>query len=179
VVETASIDRGGDEMKPDEVMTLYDYTWWARERLLAAADGLSEEDFARENGFTYKSIRGILVHTMEAEMFWCSRLLGETELPTLGPDELMTVEALRTRWFAEEVRLQGFLEGVTEASLAADFVIRRRNGQEIPTPLWQVMMHLVNHGTQHRSEAAEALTMVGRSPGSLDFLTFIWERENG
>jgi hypothetical protein len=38
------------------------------------------------------------------------------------------------------------------------------------------MTQILNHGTQHRSEAAEALTMVGRSPGDLDFSLFIQQR---
>ncbi len=76
----------------------------------------------------------------------------------------------------EESKLRGFLSGVTEASLAEDFVFRRRSDEELRTPLWVLLTHVVNHGTQHRSEAAEALTMVGRSPGSLDFTTYVWER---
>ena len=42
-------------MKPDEVMTLYDYAWWARDRLLEAADGMTDEEFGKEIGFTYGS----------------------------------------------------------------------------------------------------------------------------
>jgi hypothetical protein len=38
--------------------------------------------------------------------------------------------------------------------------------------LWLDLAQIVNHGTQHRSEAAEALTMVGRSPGDLDLSRF-------
>jgi uncharacterized damage-inducible protein DinB len=75
--------------------------------------------------------------------------------------------------------MRGYLAGVTEASLGEDFVLRHRNGEERRTPLWQVLVHVVNHGSQHRSEAAEALTMAGRSPGSLDFTTFLWERTAG
>jgi len=163
-------------MTPDEAMTLYDYAWWARDRLLAAAEGLSDEDFARENGFTYKSLRGILVHAMDAEDSWCSRFLGEPVAPPPGEDEITSVEALRARWAEAEARLRGFVQGVTEASLTDDFVFRRRNGQEIRTPLWGLLTHVVNHGTQHRSEAAEALTMIGRSPGDLDFAAFLWQR---
>jgi uncharacterized damage-inducible protein DinB len=163
-------------MKPDEIMTLYDYAWWARDRLLNAAAGLSDEEFARDAGFTYKSLRGILVHAMDAEASWCSRFLREEVEPPPEDGELTSVDSLKARWAEEEAKLRGFLKGVTEASLADDFVFKRRNGQEIRTPLWILLTHVVNHGTQHRSEAAEALTMIGRSPGSLDFTTYIWER---
>jgi uncharacterized damage-inducible protein DinB len=156
---------------------LYDYGYWARDRLLDAAQGLGEDDFARENGFTYGSIRGILVHTLDAEATWCSRFRGESVNPPPGEGELRSVDALRSRWASEETRMRGFLLGVTEAALQDDLVFQTRRGQEIRTPLWQLLMQVINHGTQHRSEAAEALTMVGRSPGNLDFVTFIWERD--
>lgn len=163
-------------MKPDEVITLYEYAWWARDRLLEAASGMADEAFSKDNGFTYKSLRGILVHAMDAEASWCSRFLREEVARPPGDEELTSVAALKDRWALEELRMRGFLAGVTEQALADDFVFQRRNGQEIRTPLWVLLTHVVNHGTQHRSEAAEALTMVGRSPGSLDFTTYVWER---
>ena len=39
--------------------------------------------------------------------------------------------------------------------------------------LWHYLVHVVNHGTQHRSEAAALLTEYGQSPGDLDFLIFL------
>ncbi|MGZ9221207.1 MAG: DinB family protein [Anaerolineales bacterium] len=41
--------------------------------------------------------------------------------------------------------------------------------------LWHAMAHLVNHGTQHRSEAAAMLTDFGHSPGDVDMLYFLNE----
>ena len=37
-------------------------------------------------------------------------------------------------------------------------------------PRWLILAHVVNHGTQHRSEMARYLTECGRSPGDLDLL---------
>lgn len=42
-------------------------------------------------------------------------------------------------------------------------------------PLWQALLHQVNHATQHRSEAALLLTAAGHSPGNLDFLVYFDE----
>ena len=38
--------------------------------------------------------------------------------------------------------------------------------------MWQALLHVFNHGTQHRSEAAALLTDAGRSPGDLDLIDF-------
>jgi hypothetical protein len=39
-------------------------------------------------------------------------------------------------------------------------------------PMWQLLAHVMNHGTQHRSEAAALLTEAGRSPGDLDMMDY-------
>ncbi len=43
--------------------------------------------------------------------------------------------------------------------------------------LWHCLVHVVNHGTQHRSECAAMLTDFGHSPGDLALALFLWERD--
>jgi uncharacterized damage-inducible protein DinB len=44
--------------------------------------------------------------------------------------------------------------------------------REENVPYWQMLAHVVNHGTQHRAEAAALLSAAGRSPGDLDMIFF-------
>ncbi len=39
--------------------------------------------------------------------------------------------------------------------------------------VWQMLAHVINHGTQHRSEAAALLTDAGRSPGEIDMIFYV------
>jgi uncharacterized damage-inducible protein DinB len=43
-------------------------------------------------------------------------------------------------------------------------------------PVWQLLVHVVNHGTQHRSEAAALLTAERLSPGELDLFDYAEEQ---
>ena len=51
--------------------------------------------------------------------------------------------------------------------------VRVQNADGSRISLWQALAHVVNHGTQHRSEAAVLLTDVGHSPGDLDMVDYI------
>jgi uncharacterized damage-inducible protein DinB len=83
------------------------------------------------------------------------------------------IAALRARWDDVERATAAFVVDVTEARLAETIAYLNFKGKRWAYPLWQQMLHQVNHATQHRSEAAVMLTHFGHSPGLLDLLYFI------
>lgn len=162
-------------MNADYFRFLYDHMCWARDKVLAAAAQLSEAELDREIGFTYKSIRGILAHTLGGETVWLPRLRGEQ--PSLvRAEDVPTLAALRERWADEESKHRAYLASLTDGEVASDVVFTGRDGQERRIPCWQILTLVYHHTTQHRSEAAEALTMAGTSPGDMDLLVFVREQ---
>lgn len=157
-------------MRPSEIEFLYDYDRWATGQVLDASLGLSPESWAADWVIGERGIGGILVHALGAHERWRAgfegghRLALREEAPLPAPDELADA------WEAEWQAVRSFIAGLDEAALDAPY------GE---APLWQALIQLVNHGTQHRSEAAVILTAAGASPGDLDIVRFNFERAHG
>ena len=158
-------------------LTLYDYDYWANERILRAADKVSDAQFVAPAAFSWGGLRGTLVHTLGAEWIWRSRWQGVSPTASLRVDDYPTVAALRARWREEETKMREFIATLTEADLARVVNYSRISSGASAEPLWQLMAHVVNHGTQHRAEAAAILTGLGHSPGDIDLVVFARERQ--
>jgi uncharacterized damage-inducible protein DinB len=73
----------------------------------------------------------------------------------------------------EETRLMNFVNEIREERLNSTFDYRNTAGTPFTKVVWHVMAHVVNHGTQHRTEAAAMLTEFGHSPGDIDLVLFV------
>jgi uncharacterized damage-inducible protein DinB len=69
-----------------------------------------------------------------------------------------------------------FVLAQTDDNLNEAFQYKTMDGQARENVLWHAMAHVVNHGTQHRSEAAAMLTEMDSSPGDVDMILFLRER---
>ncbi len=65
-------------MTYDDVKNLFDYHYWARDRTLDALDALTPEEFTRDLGNSFRSIRDTIAHTYSAEWVWNQRWQGLT-----------------------------------------------------------------------------------------------------
>jgi uncharacterized damage-inducible protein DinB len=69
-----------------------------------------------------------------------------------------------------------FVAGLTDEKLASELEYTSTEGGRHKRVLWETMAHLVNHGTQHRAEAAAMLTALGHSPGDIDLIVYLNEQ---
>jgi uncharacterized damage-inducible protein DinB len=164
-------------VKKTEILMMFDYSAWANRRILDAAAGLSQEQFTAPAGLNYGSLRGTLAHILGAEMVWRMRCQEGISPPSLpGEEAFPTLAALRARWAESEQAMHAFLDGLTDEELQRTVRYKTTKGVSGENSLWQLLLHVVNHGTQHRAEAAMTLTQHGCSPGDVDLIVFLRER---
>jgi uncharacterized damage-inducible protein DinB len=164
-------------MRMQDITLLYDYNYWANGRILAASAKVSLEQFVAPTAHSYGSLRGTLVHTLDAEYAW-RELLQHAAFPEeLRQDEFPTVDVVAQRWKEDETAMRDYLVSLRDQDLMEVVRYTLPNGEQRARVLWHCLYHVVNHGTQHRSEAAVMLTDYGQSPGDLDLTVFT--RESG
>jgi uncharacterized damage-inducible protein DinB len=160
-------------MNKQDILILYKYNQWANAKILNAAANVTQEQYLAPASFPHGSLRGTLVHALFAEWIWRNRWEGTSPTHRLKPEDFPTIESLQARWLEEERQLMAFAEGLTDEKLNNTFTYKNTSGKPFTKILWQAMAHLVNHGTQHRTEAAAILTDFGHSPGDIDLIYFL------
>jgi uncharacterized damage-inducible protein DinB len=164
-------------MKIQDIVLIYNYNYWATKRLLAAAAKVDQEQFGAPKSFPHHSLRGTFVHLLDAEYGW--RVLCQQGLETkdLGESEFPTMDALEIRWLEEEAAFRVYLDGLKDEDMTNIIRYTTPSGIKRERVLWHCLYHVVNHGTQHRSEAAAILTDLGHSPGDFDFSMYLLEKK--
>lgn len=158
-----------------DLRILYEYNYWANRRILAAAARVSQAQASapsRHNG----SLRHILLHTLDSEFGWRMRCQHNQSTPDLSEADFPTLDELGRRWGEEETAMRAYLAGLQDDNLTGLVRYTTDSGEKRERVLWHCLLHVVNHGTQHRSEAAALLTEYGSSPGDLDFTVFLNEQ---
>jgi len=153
--------------------TLYNYNAWANQRVLDSAAQLTTEQLQATGSASFDSIFATMVHTIGAQWMWLSRWQGISPRAMFDPADFADLAAVRTRWEQLEQDTQAFVSSLDDQALERVVEYTNTKGQPFAYPLWQLMLHQVNHATQHRSEVAAMLTQFGQSPGWLDLIFYL------
>jgi uncharacterized damage-inducible protein DinB len=164
-------------MTLDNLRLILDYNYWARDRLLDAVAPLTAEQFTRDLGNSFKSVRDTLAHIYLAECIWYMRWHGHspTEMPSAG--SLGDLASLQCAWVDHERKMRAFVDAMAPSDVDRVIEYRLMSGQAAASPLWQMLQHLINHGSYHRGQVTTMLRQLGAAPPkSTDLIAFYRER---
>jgi len=150
---------------------LLDYTIWADDRVLEGTRQLAPDALAAPIRAKWLSPHGVLVHMLAADRVWLSRWQGESPDRLLSAGDLPTLDAVAEAWAPLREEFRAFLQAMDDP----DRVVSYRTTRGIPQQdvLWQMIVHVFNHHTEHRAQVALVLAQNGIDVGSLDLITFV------
>lgn len=152
------------------------YTAWASRRLVDAVARLSPEDLKRDFQTADHSALGTLVHVFAADRIWLARVTGAPNQPFIS-DADYSLAVLQNDWPALLERWQQWAQAVTDESAQASVAYKDTQGNAFSRPLWQLVLHVVNHGTHHRGQVSGFLRAMGQTPPPLDLTAYYREQE--
>ncbi len=159
-------------MDRKDLGTLLDYHYWARDRLLEAVEALSPDQFTRDLGSSFRSVRDTLAHLIGAEEAWFLRWKGQSPTALVPADRFSDLNSVRRKWQELEQQVRAFLGEIGE-DVGRVFDYRLLNGKPGASPFWQMLQHVVNHGSYHRGQVVTMLRQLGAGPPKpMDLIAF-------
>ena len=160
-------------MNLQDLRTLLDYHYWARDRMFEALQPLTPEQADRDLGSSFKSVRDTVTHLYAAEWAWYSRWQGTSPTALLPADTFADLAGVRRAWSEHEVKMRAYLEELGDAGVDRVIEFKLLSGQPGAAPFWQMLQHVVNHATYHRGQVTTMLRQLGaQPPQSLDMIAF-------
>ena len=147
------------------------YSAWASQRLVQAASELTEDELLRDFQTSDHSVLGTLVHTFAADRVWLARL-RRSPLLQYSSEADYKLSVLQNDWPELYRGWDELLAGWNDDAVRADLTYQDMRGQTWIQPIWQLALHVVNHGTHHRGQVSGFLRTMGRVPPVLDLVAY-------
>jgi len=167
-------------MNKNDIQLLFEYDRWANSNVLQAASTLSAEQFTRDLGGSFRSVRDTLVHIVSGEWGWLT-IWKEASLTsafvtdlwtrigvTFDPNAYSDIAAVLMKWAEVEREQLEFVNCVTDESLARMLPVRATH-----LSLAHLMQHMANHSTYHRGQISLMMRQLGAEPVATDFARFL------
>ena len=150
------------------------YNAWANQRIYEVASELTKEEFTRDVGAFFKSMRGTLNHLLVTDKIWLKRFTGEGDAPA-ALDTILYINfaKLRLARKVEDKRLVDWVGSRSEKAIAGRFTYMTvTDMRTVSQRVAPALAHLFNHQAHHRGQAHTILTVLGKEAPSLDLIYF-------
>ena len=160
-------------MTHQDLKILLDFHYWALDRVLEAAAALPSDQYTRDLGSSFKSVRETVTHIYAAEWAWYERWQGRSPTALLPPDQFPDLAALRHTWTELETQMRDFVASLGEHGAGRVIDYKLLSGQTGASPIWQMLQHVVKHASYHRGQVTTMLRQMGAQPAKpMDMIAY-------
>ena len=140
-------------MKPNEIKSIFDYNFWAFDRVWGCISQISDAQFVEEIDYSTGSIRNIITHIMSGNRVWMKVLRSIEFPPRLTLEDFDTQSKTRAKWDELQIEFLDDLGCIDQEQLngTVDWELLS-HGLKSTSLRWEILLHLANHATDHRSQ---------------------------
>lgn len=149
-----------------------DYNFWAHHQLWDVVLSLSDEDFTRTDTCYGISVHEQVIHTVGAEWLWMARLRGVSPTRKLSTAMLPDRESIRVKWDEVEGELRAYVDNIRESQLSKIITYTTTLGEPQRNARWEILAHVFNHSTDHRSRIMTMLGIMGVECPDVELLNY-------
>jgi uncharacterized damage-inducible protein DinB len=160
-------------MNADAFRQFYEYHFSENRKIWdTGVLSLSQEQFMQPVNYSVGSVRNQVVHMMNIDDRWFSGLRGEAVPAFTDPTQFPKREVIRAQWDAVEARMRNYLSKLTDDMLTT---LPFYEPDQDMTQLWQILMHMVIHGADHRAQLLRLLNDLGLETGPQDYIFYVFD----
>ncbi len=165
-------------MNARTIQTLFDYHYGMYQQVWDCVMELTEAQFVRETDYSLRSVRNHLVHCMSVDNRWLARIQNQTPPKRLESIHYPNQDAVRLKWNAIRQRVLNYTDSLTQEALNETVQVEfpRRGGQH-RNLRWEILLHMVNHGTDHRAQILARLHELGAATIEQDLMLHLWAKQ--
>lgn len=157
-------------MNHDLIQTFITYHIEMTQRVWESIEKISEEQFLMDDVYSRGSIRNLMVHLASTDRRWLAGLKNKPDVGHLNLEEYSTPAVGQETFENIAKELFDFVSTLTDQEL-------KDHTDQVVEPRWQVLLHLVNHGTDHRATVLHKLHEFGAPTFPQDFIIWLWSRK--
>jgi len=164
-------------MKPNEIRTVFEYGYWAFDKVWECVMQLNDEQFVQELDYSRGSIRNQVIHMMSATRRWILRLNGSEIVPHLEFKDFPTRAVTRAKWDELRAEAMTYISSLTESDLDGKVTWELPDrGLRAENTRWEILLHVANHATDHRAQILAMLNQhFGIQTPEQDMLFYLLE----
>ena len=157
------------------LLQLAAYHIWANQLLLDVINQLPEEKQKQEVPSSFRSLYKTVLHIYDAERIWWQRMKLQERIivPSESFDDDM--KELSSQLLQQNRQWNEWIANANEHQLQHVFQYQNSKREQFKQPVYQMLLHVFNHGTYHRGQLVNILRQIGveKIPGT-DFIA--WSR---
>ena len=134
---------------------------------------LPQAQYIQKLDYSVGSVRNQLVHMANVDETWFRQLRGLDFIDWRDPNAYDDRDKLRTEWDQVEQMMRDYLANLRDDMLFTKPFPDHEEDKDLI--LWQVLLHVVNHGTDHRAQLLRMLNDLGVKTSPQDYIFYAYD----